>query len=124
MKTVEGVRQNQSQRILQLLQSRGPQWTEASELAAIALQYCRAVNTLRKSGIAIENRTEVREGKTFGFYRLKPSPPPTRRDPEPPQPEASLFPAQELQRISRWTDPEERGPSTRAHLIPSAREAS
>ena len=116
MKTVEGVRQNQSQRILQLLQSRGPQWTEASELAAIALQYCRAVNTLRKSGIAIENRTEVREGKTFGFYRLKPSPPPTRRAPEPEQ-SASLFPASELQRIARYVDPEEKG--TRPQLIPS-----
>lgn len=118
MKTVVSVRKNQSQRILELLQSRGSQWTEASELAGIALQYCRAVNTLRKSGVEIENRTETREGRVFGFYRIKAAPPATRRAPEPRQSETSLFPASELQRIARWSDPEEHGASTRAHLTP------
>ena len=128
MKTVASVRKTQSARILELLQSRGSEWTPASELAEIALQYCRAIHTLRSDGVVIENRTETLNGSVRGFYRLaveKSTPSLERRRPQTSsQPEASLFPASELQRIARWADPEESGEASRTHLTPGAQEVS
>jgi hypothetical protein len=61
---------SQADRTLQLLHEHGSAWTPAPELAAISLQYCRAIRCLRKRGYVIENRTEQREGAKHGFYRL------------------------------------------------------
>lgn len=62
---------SQEDRILALLRSNGSAWTPAPELSRISLQYCRAISTLRKRGIAIENRVEIHSGTRHGFYRLR-----------------------------------------------------
>ena len=96
---------------LALLRSRGQAWTPAPELAAISLQYCRVISCLRRRGIRIENRVEMKNGVKHGFYRLAEKnqehtslPPKDGNDGRP----GGLFSAEELQRTARWADPEER----------------
>jgi hypothetical protein len=85
--------------ILELLQSRGTNWTPAPELARISLQYCRAISTLRKAGFEIDNRTEQHGRKKHGFYQLtgwkNPALSPIRA------PQASTDPWRETEKLAR-----------------------
>jgi hypothetical protein len=85
---------SQEDRILELLREQtGDGWVSALELAAISLQYCRAVRGLRKRGLSIENRIEQVGRVRHGYYRL------ARTITQP-----SLIPDMVVQ---RWVDPEE-----------------
>jgi hypothetical protein len=61
---------SQGDRILKLLESRQG-WVPAPELAQISLQYCARLHSLRRQGIDIENKVEIRNGVRHGFYRLR-----------------------------------------------------
>jgi hypothetical protein len=84
---------SQEDRIERLLIERGD-WVSAVELSVISLQYCRAINGLRKRGLRIENKVEMRGKTRCGFYRL------ARLVTQP-----ALIPDLGAQ---RWHDPEER----------------
>ncbi len=85
--------QSQEEKIEALLRERGD-WVSAVELSAIALQYCRAIAALRRSGLSVENKVE-QHGKTrHGFYRIAR-----------PVEQVPLIPEMTVQ---RWADPEER----------------
>ena len=64
-------RASQEDRILQLLRSNGVSWTPAPRLSEISLQYCARLYSLRKQGVDIQNKVEVRNGVRHGFYRLR-----------------------------------------------------
>ncbi|MCU1305231.1 MAG: hypothetical protein JWQ87_5515 [Candidatus Sulfotelmatobacter sp.] len=88
----------QADRILNLLlanQANGDGWTSAVDIAQISLQYCRAINGLRKQGIKIENPLEVSNGKRRGYYRLL----------RPEVSQSALFSPRKLSPV--WADPEE-----------------
>lgn len=101
----------QEQRILEVLQSNGSNWTPAPALAAIALQYCRAIACLRKQGWTIENRVETVHGVRHGYYRLGCSttmrhwPVMTISKTTATQEQAEMFP--NLISFAPWRDPEE-----------------
>jgi hypothetical protein len=86
--------QSQEAKIAALLRERGADgWVSAVELSAISLQYCRAVNGLRKGGLVIENRVEMHGRTRHGFYRIA-------------RP-VEQVPLMDLGAL-RWMDPEER----------------
>lgn len=85
----------QEARVLALLESHALNWTSAEELSALSLQYCARISCLRRRGIAIENRLEMRDGRRRGFYRLVPQ-----------ETQRTLFPRSEIS--GRWRDPEEK----------------
>jgi hypothetical protein len=59
----------QSARILELLSSKSE--VSALELSSISLQYAARVCELRKTGVTIANRVEVKaDGTRHGFYKL------------------------------------------------------
>jgi hypothetical protein len=66
----------QSEEIENLLRSRYGRFVPCYELAAIALQYCARINSIRKKLLAagdrerIENKTERVNGKRHGSYRI------------------------------------------------------
>jgi hypothetical protein len=60
---------SQEDKIEALLRERGD-WVSALDLSQISLQYCRAIAALRKRGLNIENRVEMRGKTRNGFYRL------------------------------------------------------
>jgi hypothetical protein len=62
--------ETQEGKILAVLEAEGG-WVPAPQLARISLQYCARLYSLRKRGIEIENRVEVRDGVRHGFYRLR-----------------------------------------------------
>jgi hypothetical protein len=107
-----GNHESQESRIAALLRARGG-WVSAVELSEISLQYSARVHSLRKQGIAIQNRVEIVDGVKHGYFRLKPVPqmPQTasnsaqesRRDAQTP-PQERLFSESEL---TTWHDPEE-----------------
>ncbi len=84
---------SQEDRIERLLIERGD-WVSALDLSAISLQYCRAINGLRKRGLQIENKVEMRGKTRCGFYRI-------RREVV----QVELIPASQME--TRWHDPEE-----------------
>lgn len=90
----------QDQKILERLQ--GGEWVSALDLAAISLQYCARIHSLRKKlaeeGVfVLENKLEISEDcKRRGWYRL------TRIQPE--ELQSVLFPSPTP---AKWTDPEE-----------------
>jgi hypothetical protein len=81
----------QEGRIERLLRERGD-WVSALELSAISLQYCARIAGLRKRGLEIENKVEMRGATRCGFYRI-------RR-------EVVQVPLIAIQQ--QWADPEER----------------
>jgi hypothetical protein len=82
---------SQEDRILRLLEARDG-WVSAVELSKISLQYCRAVNGLRRRGVRVENRVEMRGRTRCGYYRIAR-----------PIVQAPLLDMQ----ATRWADPEE-----------------
>ncbi len=82
--------ESQEDRILRLLEVRGD-WVSAVDLSKISLQYCRAINGLRRRGVRVENRVEMRGRTRCGFYRIAR-----------PVEQFSLIDTQ-----VRWEDPEE-----------------
>lgn len=82
---------SQEDRILQLLEVRGD-WVSAVDLSKISLQYCRAVNGLRRRGVHVENKVEMRGKTRCGYYRVAR-----------PVVQAPLLDIQP----TRWADPEE-----------------
>jgi hypothetical protein len=57
-------------RILRALHAAYPEWTPASVLARISLQYNAKMLALRKRGWQIANRVEICNGKRHGYFRL------------------------------------------------------
>jgi len=71
--------ESQDRAIENLLRSKYGQWFACYELADLALQYCRAINTIRKrlrragDRERVENRTERKNGQCHGYYRIAPT---------------------------------------------------
>ncbi len=62
----------QEARILELLVRAHGAWVPAPELAAVSLQYSSRVFSLRRAGLAIENKIEnASEGSRRGYFRLR-----------------------------------------------------
>jgi hypothetical protein len=63
---------SQEARILELLLRARGGWVPAPELAAVSLQYNTRAYSLRRLGLAIENRVETnQDGTKNGFFRLR-----------------------------------------------------
>lgn len=68
--------ESQDRAIEDVLRSKYGDWVPCYELAALALQYCRAINTIRKrlrragDRERVENKTEWKNGKCRGSYRI------------------------------------------------------
>ena len=71
--------ESQDRAIENLLRSKYGEWLPCYELADLALQYCRAINTIRKrlrragDRERIENKKERVRGQVHGFYRIAPT---------------------------------------------------
>ncbi len=64
-------RRNQCGRVLGLLIEARGGWVPAPALAAVSLQYCSRIFSLRRAGLAIENKVEIRDGIKRGYFRLR-----------------------------------------------------
>ena len=64
-------RKTQETKILELLIRARGGWVPAPDLAAVSLQYTARVYSLRRLGLAVENRVEgSQDGIRHGFFRL------------------------------------------------------
>jgi hypothetical protein len=94
-------------RISELLLSSHEEWMPASELAEISCHYGRAIDSLRRRGVRIENKHIIEAGVQYSFYRLKPTLRLIKRQSTAGQ-QLSLFSSAELEQCAqRWMDPEE-----------------
>jgi hypothetical protein len=72
---------SQEDRILWLLQAAWPNWTPATEIAKISLQYNARIFSLRRQkGWLIENHVRVVDGVKHGEFRLGPRPIPPSKE--------------------------------------------
>lgn len=95
-------RTTQEAKILEILVRARGGWVAAPELARVALQYSRAIYSLRKLGLTIRNRVEIgTHGVRHGFFRLIGGIPAKMQAPAPklPRPDA-LFSVDELERCA------------------------
>jgi hypothetical protein len=90
--------ESQDRAIENLLRSKYGEWLPCYELADLALQYCRAINTIRKrlrragDRERIENKKEHVRGQVHGFYRIAPTADVLSIAPAKPQPSPKAIP--------------------------------